>query len=281
MSEKLYKVVEAVDLLDTDSHVPKRCLVFMDQAGNRFEESFPKDRMTLLFNEGLYDWYGRRVMMPISMDVLSHFGFYTTGSRVFETFVVKSDNNHRLAIAHLDYQYPLKNPHQKPPIKIRTTDPIIYGTPFLHLRHRWSFAKFQEPPTTDGCLHEINKQLCENFGFTCKICTGVASLYQSYYGIAFVKTYEDGEDNSWSSFWLKNCILEERSFAFDQSHLILEAEKTTLDGDLSFSEDGEKITISLRSPLSKQHARISTDIEVIRATQCRDKCIYWYYDPEL
>ena len=49
MSEKPYKVVEAVDLLDGDGPAPERYLVFEDQNGNPTKEFFPENKIFLFF----------------------------------------------------------------------------------------------------------------------------------------------------------------------------------------------------------------------------------------
>lgn len=297
MSEKLYEPIEAIDILDVNEPdlipkldvtftlktecTPKRYLVFMDQEGNRYEAYFPKNRTTLLFEGIFYDWYGRELPYKI----LSHFGYYESGIANLETFVVKEGD--WLAIAYLKYDYP-GGYYGHSRTTVRPMDQF-YRQPILDsdpgLRHNpWVFTKFQEPPATDNCLQEINKQLSSNFGFTCKICTGVVSWHRSHNGITFCKTYAKKEPSvpSGYSYWLKHRIFSYREHIFSQGPVVFAREEEEFDGELSFSEDGKKITFSgyASSSSEKQHIRISTDIEVIRHTHCSGEIICWYYDPE-
>lgn len=288
MSEKLYEPIEAVDIFNITEPgfiprrgIPRRYLVFMDQEGNRFEAFFEKNRTTLLFEGSFYDWYGRELPYKI----LSHFGYYESGIANLETFVVKEGD--QLAIAYLKYDYP-GGYYVHSRTTVRPMDQF-YERPILDsdpgLRHNpWAFTKFQEPPTTDTCLQEINKQLSNNFGFTCKICTGVVSWHRSHDGITFCKTYVKKAPSAPSgySYWLKHRIFLYREHIFSQGSVVLAEEEEEFDGELSFSEDGKKITFSgyASSSSEKRHIRISTDIEVIRHTRCSGEIISWYYDPE-
>lgn len=288
MSEKLYEPIEAIDIfvnepgLITRRGTPKRYLVFMDQEGNRFEAFFEKNRTTLLFEGSFYDWYGRELPYKI----LSHFGYYESGIANLETFVVKEGD--RLAIAYLKYNRPYyyfghHHDVMTRPVNQFCRGPILDPNPG-HFSDPWVFTKFQEPPTTDTCLQEINKQLSNNFGFTCKICTGVVSWHRSHNGITFCKTYVKKEPSAPSgySYWLKHRIFLYREHIFSQGSVVLANEEEEFDGELSFSEDGKKITFSgyASSSSEKRHIRISTDIEVIRHTRCSGEIICWYYDPE-
>lgn len=297
MSEKLYEPIEAIDILDVNKPglIPKldvtftlktectskRYLVFMDQEGNRYEAFFEKNRTTLLFEGIFYDWYGRELPSKI----LSHFGHYESNIANLETFVVKEGD--RLAIAYLKYNRPYYYFGHRPvlarPVNQFCREPILDPNPG-HFSDPWVFTEFQEPPTTDTCLQEINKQLSNNFGFTCKICTGVVSWHRSHNGITFCKTYVKKAPSvpSGYSYWLKHRIFSYREHIFSQGSVVFAGEEEEFDGELSFSEDGKKITFSgyASSSSEKQHIRISTDIEVIRHTRCSGEIISWYYDPE-
>ena len=74
MSEKLYNAIQAIETFN--GPIPKRTLIFINTSEASFPEnrifigpserkevSFPEDRMTLIFNEKLQDWYGREVAL--------------------------------------------------------------------------------------------------------------------------------------------------------------------------------------------------------------------------
>lgn len=281
MSEKLYKVVEAVDLLDGDDPIPKRYLVFMDSDGNQIKAFFPKDRMTLILDGKLYDWYGHEAELgPDITEVLSHYGCHFTDTyrdgKAYETFVVRR-NDDRLLIATLyysnDFRAMIRNF-----AKVSSIGRIMYEKPFLSSGD-WSFAKFREPPTANSCLHEINDQIYKKSGSMCKICIDVTTNH-SHHDIVFDKTHEEFNHPC----WVEHRIVKTRDSILNPNgelHLSGATERTSLDGDLMFSEDGEKMTAFIYSPSTKRYARVSTDTEVIRRMEGDYfRGIYWYYDHE-
>ena len=90
MSEKLYKVVEAVDLFDDGNPIPKRYLVFMDSNGNQIKKFFPENRTTLFFQGDLYDWYGNKVRIDEKIKrIRSPLGYTTDQDGIHETFIIE------------------------------------------------------------------------------------------------------------------------------------------------------------------------------------------------
>lgn len=282
MSEKLYEVEKAVDLFNVDSLIPERYLMFMDQEGHQTKEFFPTDRMTLIFNGKLYDWYGREVELgPGIKQVLAHFGCRNGETRAYETFVVKR-NDGRLAIAALDYKDFQKTTNSNL-AKMRTTSRIMVGKPFLTCQPKCSFAKIK---SSVYCLNEINKWLrFEELGFQCHILLDVISDDQSIgqLGIVFWKTYE----RTVTDHWMTHRFIEKRDdiLKVSNSNLPRGSELDCIYGDtngnLIFSEDGKKMTAftKLWRHEKGKTIRISTDTDVIMHTR-KSADIFWYYDPE-
>ena len=280
MSEKLYKVEEAVDLFDKNSLIPERYLVFMDSEGHQAKEFFPTDRMTLIFYHKLYDWYGREVELgPGIKQVLAHFGCRNGKTRAYETFVVER-NDGRLAIAALDYKDFQKTTNSNL-AKMRTTSLIMVGKPFLTCQPKCSFVKIK---SSVYCLNEISKWLLQNFGYTCIICLDVIPDDQSIgqLGIVFWKTYE----RTVTDHWMTHRFIENRDdiLKASDSNLPRGSELGCICGDangnLLFSEDGKKMTAFTKLWHKKDKlVRISTDIDVIMHTR-KSADIFWYYDPE-
>ena len=279
MSEKLYKVVEAVDLLDGDSPIPERYLVFMDSDGNQIKEFFPKDRMTLFFNDELYDWYGRKVKPKSGITkILSHFGCVDCNGGMgeyHETFVVRRKSG-RLSIAELDVfpQFPYENP-------LKRTDQNwakIYTLPFVKpslYTMDWSFKNFQEPPTTHSCIHGINKYLQENFGCTCKICTDIKFFDSNVHKdrVVFVKTQHlDGEEIL--HHYIVDTEEEIRYIAKYGSKIAYGSRY--VEGELTFSEDGK---MSAFLTLGNRKVRISTTADIFYRTYEDVHRICWYIEP--
>ena len=280
MSEKLYELEQIIELFDEGSSVPERSLIF---AGPDYSHkvTFQKNRMTLIFNHKLYDWYGREVELePGIKQVLAHFGCCNGETRAYETFVVER-NDDRLAIATLDYKDFQKTTNSNL-AKMRTTSWIMVGKPFLS-RSCWSFAKFDDS-NSRVCLNEINKWLLQKFDYTCKICLHATMDYQELEedSIVFAKTFQGTRNDR----WIRHHIAKSRNTIFDSSRAHLPTIMDThfiqgdIYGDLEFSQNGRKMTAFTNLPsIGKKRAPISTDIDVIRHT--RDFAgIFWYYDPE-
>lgn len=291
MLEKLYNVIEAVDIFDENSPIPERYLVFMDGDGNQIKQFFPKDRMTLFFEGKLYDWYGREIKPKSgTTKILSHFGcadHHGDGSKYYEAFVVKSKNG-RLSIAELDVsteERPSKNLPKTTDQNLAKIHTLPFAKPSLRTLN-WSFKDFQEPPIKHHCMHELNKYLQKNFDYTCKICTDVISPCVDIkdHSTVFVKTvFQGGEE------LFKHCIfdlsdIKDHNTSYQgpsDSTLGITAYKMKHMFDcvfgLSFSKDGNKMTAFVESPFGNKKIRVSTRADII----CHpDGQIFWYYDPE-
>lgn len=297
MSEKLYRIIETTDILDEENSISKRCLVFLGPNGSS-EEFFSEDRTSLMHNRVLYDWHGRQVELEQTISkVLYYFG--PNESQNCESFVVQLKNQ-RLAIADL-YYTDNSNLIKHNCIIINPQWDLIKKDPdkkpFLRCRE-WSFANFLEPPTSPNCLDEINKHLLKNFGYTCKICSGVTpnNRHSVYHNTMFIKTHNNGLD------WIENRYTSSSReyFPDDPTKLSSGGVEPSL-CDLQFSEDGSKMTAFINyfdcyTDRSKT-TRISTDIDIILRThteeflnrakeefdledELEDSEIFWYYDPE-
>lgn len=281
MSEKLYNVIEAVDIFDENSPIPERYLVFMDGDGNQIKEFFPKDRITLFFQGKLYDWYGRKVKLEsdITRVISAHgscCGCYGAGDLSRETFVVqRSDNS--LATATLLYENipaPIGNCQN---LARSDAIEIAYQQPILSIRTKWSFEYG----------YELSKSICYAL---CEIAKNLGNFTSIFANIS----YQDwGNSNDYVAFspncitgknccWITNFIMKDRLSLLTTSieDICKNAIKSDyIRGKLLFSRDGKKIKANSPMPDQNGNTRISADLETISYTK-RMYAICWYYDPE-
>lgn len=291
MTEKLYKVVEAIDHFDEDALIPNRCLVFEDKNGILIKKFFPEDRTTLFFQGDLYDWYGRLVIIPDDVKILKPFGYCGDRSSVREKFLVLTQD-HRLAFAWLSYSNEL-------PIDRDT--PLYYKHKLLHAKlsyipslklEKWSFQKIADLKSTcfDHFKHADEYIAISDVNGGDAIHKNRPSLKE------FLNPTE--KSFNYSSIWftrgpthdqlLEHRILKNRDdilslYAYDWS---INDPRTAyvatnyLLGDLKFSKHGEKMTA--KAPIPDEHGNIyvSTDSEVIKHSTKFSSHLIWYYDPE-
>ncbi len=289
VSEKLYNAIQAIETFN--GPIPKRTLIFINTSEASFPEnrifigpserkevSFPEDRMTLIFNEKLYDWYGREVEFREDIaKVLSYYGYANDSSgHQYETFVTELANG-RLAIACLKYEGIDWNKFtEQIYTKHYITGNIILGKPFLD-RQSWSFESFYEPPSLPNYLTELNSWFLENFNLEYKICI---NSHFNYYGneiiqpILFMPTHLFVNDMDGSL--LEHYIFANRDAIFESGRPIRYVRK--LFGNLEFSKDGSKMTAFAELANGKR-VRISTDTDVIHKA-CKGPYVCWYLDPK-
>lgn len=279
MSEKLYKVVKAIDTFNEDNPIPDRCLIFEDQDGNSAKEFFPEDRTTLFFKGELYDWYGRKVELKGNIaKVLSYYGdAYNSSGYRYETFVTKLADG-QLAIACLEYKgIDLHKITEQIYTKHHVTGDMMFGKPFLN-RQSCPFESFYEPLNSPSCLVELNSWLLRNFNLKYKIC--INSHFNCYGNkriqpILFMSTHLFLNNMHYSL--LEHYIFANRDAALKSGHPIRYVRE--LFGNLEFSKNGSKMTAYAELANSKR-VRISTDTDVVHKS-CKGPYIYWYLDPEL
>lgn len=273
MSEKLYKVIEAVDLFNEYNPIPERYLVFEDQDGNTDKVFFPEDRTTLFFKGELYDWYGRQVKIASDIKrIVEPFGHRLDNS-AYETYFVEKEDG-RLAIADLStISSSFYNPNFSMPFHIKNT---ILGNLLLdkqELKCRdWSFEKFFEQPIEDTCFKVLN------YAGKYKILLGVSDKHvPKIHPLIFFQPYIERHTGRMIHLVFKDrtsflqCAPEGISSAICSTNFLCK--------HLFISDDGNKATTYLSHGYDPVFDRISTDMEVLLHAK-NSLYVPWYYDPE-
>lgn len=299
MSEKLYKVIEAVDLFNEDNPIPERYLVFEDQDGNTDKVFFPEDRTTLFFKGELYDWYGHKVILSDNIaKILKPFGYIDVGwpnRQTQEKFLVAT-KDHRLALATLcrheqtvhclsgnisilGFKHSLLyNDFISAPVlkcakwtfrEVLDLSSTCFGR---HFDPHSEYAVFVDVDSRDviekDCpsLEDYQKNPSKGYGFS---------------SIRFARWHTHDHLLKHNFIANREEILSVYNIAGRKGHPgIAYARSNYLLGDLKISKHGEKLTA--RSPIPDKYGntRVSTDSEVIKHCHTWGNQLYWYYDPE-
>ena len=273
MSEKLYKVVKAVDLLDGYDLVPERCLVFEDQDGDTDKVFFPKDRTSIIHDGVLYDWYGRQVKIASGIKrIVEPFG-HRLDNYAYETYLVEKEDG-RLAIADLStISFSFYDPNFS--MSLHTKNAIlgnlILNRQELKCRDR-SFEKFFEQPIEDTCFKVLN------YAGKYKILLGVSDKnVPKIHPLIVFQPYIERHTGC-----MRHLIFKDRtSFLRCAPEGISSAICSTnfLRKHLFISDDGNKATTYLSHGYDPVFDRISTDMEVLLHAK-NSLYVPWYYDPE-
>lgn len=294
MSEKLYKVIEAVDLFDEDCPIPERYLVFEDQDGNTNKVFFPEGRTTLFFRNELYDWYGHEVVLSDNIaKILEPFGYAGwSDSRAQEKFLVAT-KNHRLALATLCREQTVHWPSGSIlGFKHSLLHNDFASVPVLKCA-KWTFREvldlsstcFRQHFDTDGDYdvfvdvdsRDAIEKDCPSF----KDCLKNSPEDCDFSSIRFARKHTHDK-------LLKHGVAASREEILSLSNMhwyggnpvIAYAKSNYLLGDLKISKHGEKLTARFPIPDKYGNTRISTDSEVIKHCYTGSGQLYWYYDPE-
>lgn len=296
MSEKLYKVIEAVDLFSESNLIPERYLVFIDSEGHQTKEFFLRDRITLFFQGKLYDWYGREVKVPDDVSILKPLGYrddHSLWSSTQEKFLA-STPDHRLAFAWIS---------DSDELPVDPNSPMYYKHRLLHARlsyapslklEKWSFQKIVDLQST--CFNHF-KHAEEYLALS-----GVSGADLSSKNRPSLKNFLSPAEKrfDYPSIWftrgpthdqlLEHRILKTRDEILSYSPYVRKwsnndpcaahVQANYLLGDLKFSKHGEKMTA--KAPVPDEHGNtcISTDSEVIKHSANFSSHLIWYYDPE-
>ena len=282
MSERLYKVVEAVDLLDGDGPAPERYLVFEDQNGNPTKEFFPENHTSLIHKGILYDWYGKQVKIASDIKrIIEPFG-HGLGNSACEIYLIEKKDG-KLALANLStIKTCFYDPSFSMPTHVKNE---ITGSLFLSGQElkcpSWSFEKFLEQPIENTCFKAFKHP----------------SGYKILLGVSSYSSWDFSKIHQLIYFYprlIRDCGLIDHHIFKDRTGIMQSSSEelsTTafhanpnayectnyLYKQLSFSDDGNKVTAYL--PRSHGFDRISTDTEVLLHAK-NNQNITWYYDPE-
>ena len=285
MSKKCQAIAAREEFRD-DNPIPIRSLFFEDYKENRFtvqQVYFPENRMSLVYDGVLYDWYGREIKLGDNIKkVVRPFG-YSFGNSACETFVVQREDD-KLAIAALvknAQSYYANEYTLEDLVKDSVLGRILLDGQKLSLRYKWSFNR-EVDPQKYACL--------QNFKANYKILTGIQydSMPEERSEIRFYPTIEEPHFNSISHWIFKNRedILSAQTKMLSKDRYIPMINGATntffLYGPFMYSDpSGDKISAFTRVPGISEVAfvRISTDTEVLQHAENK-KSLIWYYDPE-
>lgn len=293
MSEKLYKVVEAVDLFDEDNPIPERYLVFKDQDGYTDKVFFPEDRTTLFFRGELYDWCGHKVVLSDNIaKILEPFGYAGwSDSRAQEKFLVAT-KNHRLALATLCHEQTV---HCLSGSILGFKHSLLHNdfasVPVLKCA-KWTFREvldlsstcFRQHFDTDGD-YDVFVDVDRRDAIE-KDCPSFKDYLKNspedceFSSIRFARKHTHDE-------LLKHGVAASRDEILSLCNVnwcggrpdIAYNESNYLLGNLEMSKHGEKITAKFPIPDKYGNTRISTDSEIIKHCHAWANQLFWYYDP--
>lgn len=294
MSEKLYKVVEAVDLFDDGDPIPERYLVFEDQEGNTYKAFFPEDRTTLFFKGELYDWHGHKVALSNNIaKILKPFGYAgQSNSQAQEKFLVTT-KDHRYALATLCHKQAVHYLKDTiPGFKHCLLHNDFACAPFLK-SEKWTFREILDLSSTCFGQHfdphgeyavfvdvddynaieknrpsfkDYQKNSSKDCSFSSiRFARGHTHDHLLKHGVAASR---DEILSLYNVNWCGGCP----DIAYNESNYLL--------GNLEMSKHGEKITAKFPIPDKYGNTRISTDSEIIKHCHAWANQLFWYYDPE-
>ena len=274
----------AISAIDDLRNLGERLIVFEDDSANPHPLTvvkFPKNRGTIIFNDKLYDWYGREVELGEKIKrIVAPFGHYTDGldlCHCHDNFIVELENG-EFAITGIRYyrtsrsespdysglKYAITggalkmSPHMDtddslPHYKAITLD-ALKDTCFESFRAyngNYSYAIGHDPILYGSAEEGVNHLLCG------EMAGGNGRMWFS--------VTETRDEIMETAMGTAGRRLEPKLFlSMDQFF-----------GDFAISEGGSKITVSIpEKHFCQKSIRIATDIGVFE--HMRNSHFWWY-----
>lgn len=277
----LQKAISAIDDLN---HLGKRLIVFENDETDPHRLTiiqFPENRGTVLFEDRLYDWYGREVIVSEEIKrIVSPFGHYTDGKDLYhchDNFIVELKTG-EYAIPGIKYRRFAYSGPDYSGLKYAITAGAFNMLPHLDLEDA---PRFEEiiPDALSGTCFEIFKRYRNSSSYaigknpfltrrlqedvSCIVCGDSAiDNHKQWFSIA--KTREEILETSENSVGMVES---------PEAYLNMDIFR----GNIIVSKNGNKLTANFPiKHYSDQTIRASTDREVL--SHMRDNGFWWYLD---
>lgn len=288
------EALRAVRAVEDFSHPGQRALIFANAEGEAVDEvPFASDRMSLLYGDRLYDWFGQEVKLgnPIRR-VIQPYGFQTNGSDKngeHEVFIVELESG-RLTLAHIEYD---KGAYECAEMEasglsfvraVIATQNRIFQRPSLVRYAKLDFGRIDHEALRGTCFEQVQKpdRSLPSLLLDCDMHSDATHGRHA----TIISTPAHGHRDA----WMYNYVVEAREDIFTVSRKAYDwlgpqykdycpGYATYLVGDLEIDKRLGKISAEHVFPRRKDGVtRVSTDTEVLEYTSASSG-FYWYYDP--
>ena len=277
----------AISAIDDLKNLGDRLIVFENDATNPHTLTivqFPDNRGTIIYNDKLYDWYGREVELGSDIKrIVAPFGHYTDGidlTHCHDNFIVELVNGEFAIVGIRYYRLPRSEHPEYSGLKYAITGGAMKMTPHMvtddALPH---YEAIELNALKDTCFESFKRWNGQH-----DFCIGISPII---YGATdkdarhlICGELANGNGRCWFSVAVtRGEILETtetNSGRMEEPELF-----TSMDefyGEIAVSEDGNKLTAIIpEKHYSKKAIRISTDKEVLE--HMKRSHFWWYLDP--